>query len=498
MTLYLLYENSTGYSLFERIGLDEVGAQLAQVQEAVQDYSTFKKICKLKAFSPFPHAERALENMKSIAKSEVNEDLASFLEVFLTSSKEKKPSKFYLGVQDKVLAGNISTKLGYSCKTNEVVFELFRGIRLHFTKYLAKKDFSEDTLAKSALGLGHAFSRFQNKTDVNRQDKHIIQSISLLELMDKNLNLFAMRIKEWFSWHFPELGKVVTDNHILVRCIKVIQNRDSVTEETKAELEEILGDSDMAAKVLDGLKSSMGRDMSELDTAQLSNFCDQVLKQYEYRVTLQQYIKDKMNAVAPSLTAFIGENVGAKLICQAGSMVNLAKYPASTVQILGAEKALFRALKNKGNTPKYGILFNSSYIGKALVKDKGKISRYIANKCSLAARIDQFSLLPNARFGDEMKVQVEERLKFLETGVQTRKNADVMLEVLDELKAEGLYVDNADQLGKKKKKKKAKVQKDEEEEEEPVVVKKKKKVQKESDDEEEEPVETKKKKKTKL
>ena len=125
----------------------------------------------------------------------------------------------------------------------------------------------------------------------------------------------------------------------------------------------------------------------------MANFCDQVLKQYEYRLSLQQYIKDKMNAVAPSLTSFIGENVGAKLICQAGSLTNLAKYPASTVQILGAEKALFRALKNKGNTPKYGILFNSSYIGKALQKDKGKISRYIANKCSLAARIDQFSLL---------------------------------------------------------------------------------------------------------
>jgi len=95
-----------------------------------------------------------------------------------------------------------------------------------------------------------------------------------------------------------------------------------------------------------------------------------------------------MFSVAPSLTAFIGENVGAKLICQAGSLVNLAKYPASTIQILGAEKALFRALKQKGNTPKYGTLYHSSYIGKATAKDKGKISRYVANKCALAARID--------------------------------------------------------------------------------------------------------------
>ena len=85
--------------------------------------------------------------------------------------------------------------------------------------------------------------------------------------------------------------------------------------------------------------------------------------------------------------------MGAKLICQAGSLTNLAKYPASTIQILGAEKALFRALKTRGNTPKYGLLYHSSFIGRAKAKDKGKISRYIANKCSLAARLDSFALM---------------------------------------------------------------------------------------------------------
>lgn len=91
-----------------------------------------------------------------------------------------------------------------------------------------------------------------------------------------------------------------------------------------------------------------------------------------------------MLAVAPSLTTLIGENVintfmlkvGAKLISHAGSLVSLAKYPASTIQILGAEKALFRALKQKGNTPKYGLLYHSTFIGRANGKDKGKISRY--------------------------------------------------------------------------------------------------------------------------
>lgn len=129
--------------------------------------------------------------------------------------------------------------------------------------------------------------------------------------------------------------------------------------------------------------------------------------QFEFKNSIQGYLKDRMKAVAPNLTTLIGENVlfyflfflnfekkvGAKLISQAGSLINLAKYPASTVQILGAEKALFRALKTKGNTPKYGLLYHSSFISRAATKDKGKISRYVANKCSLAARIDQFLVM---------------------------------------------------------------------------------------------------------
>ena len=98
-----------------------------------------------------------------------------------------------------------------------------------------------------------------------------------------------------------------------------------------------------------------------------------------------------MTGVAPNLASLIGDTVGARLISHAGSLVNLAKYPASTVQILGAEKALFRALKTRGNTPKYGLIFHSSFIGKAQTRDKGRISRYLANKCSLASRIDYFS-----------------------------------------------------------------------------------------------------------
>ena len=105
---------------------------------------------------------------------------------------------------------------------------------------------------------------------------------------------------------------------------------------------------------------------------------------------MQEYLKDKMETVSPNLTTLIGESVAAKLIAHSGSLSTLAKYPASTIQILGAEKALFRALKKKAKTPKYGLLYNTSFIGRAIGKSKGKISRYLANKCAMAARLDHF------------------------------------------------------------------------------------------------------------
>jgi nucleolar protein 56 len=161
-------------------------------------------------------------------------------------------------------------------------------------------------------------------------------------------------------------------------------------------------------------------------------FAQRVVALSDYRKQLFKYLVSKMNSVAPNLTSLVGELVGARLISHAGSLTNLAKYPASTVQILGAEKALFRALKTKSNTPKYGLIFNSSFISRAGTKNKGRISRYLANKCSIASRIDCFSDVPTHVFGEKLKEQVEERLKFYETGDIPRKNLDVMAEAVQE------------------------------------------------------------------
>jgi nucleolar protein 56 len=182
---------------------------------------------------------------------------------------------------------------------------------------------------------------------------------------------------------------------------------------------------------------------------------------------------------------------------QAGSLTNLAKAPASTVQILGAEKALFRALKTKGNTPKYGLIYHSTFIGRAEPKNKGRISRYLANKCAIASRIDSFSDEPSRLYGEKLRDQVEERLKFYETGQAPRKNIDVMMEVARELKAgepddDEEMPDVATPKSSKmdKKKRKSDVKADDEEDEADVKKsakkdKKKRKAEEEENDEEE-------------
>merc|ERR1711991_1074858 len=200
------------------------------------------------------------------------------------------------------------------------------------------------------------------------------------------------------------------------------------------EIQQVVGgDVNVADQIMHAAKTSMGMEIAEVDLVTVREFAERVSSLAAYRVKLHTYLRDKMNSVAPNLAALIGEMVGARLISHAGSLTSLAKYPASTVQILGAEKALFRALKAKGNTPKYGLIFHSSFIGKASSKNKGRISRYLANKCSIASRPDCFADVPTDKFGLKLKEQVEERLAFYEGGAIPRKNVDVMREVLQEV-----------------------------------------------------------------
>lgn len=354
--------------------------------------------------------------------------LKQTLELNLPQTSGKK-SKIVLGVTDKRLAGEISAAFpGIQCEaadTSEVVAALLRGIRVHASKLL--KGLQEGDINRAQLGLGHAYSRAKVKFSVHKNDNHIIQGIATLDALDKGINQGSMRVREWYGWHFPELAKIVSDNSTYVKLVGLIGNKKTLTEESVDDLANLLNqDKGQAEAIVQAAKVSMGRDINDLDLNMLKDLALNISNMADYRRILSESLDKKMGEVAPNLQVILGTPVAARLISHAGSLTNLSKYPASTVQILGAEKALFRALKTKGATPKYGLLYQSTFIGRAGPKVKGRISRYLANKCSIASRIDNFSEHPTKHFGEVMREQLEQRLEWYATGAKPMKNTEAM------------------------------------------------------------------------
>ncbi|CCD22346.1 snoRNP complex protein NOP56 NDAI_0A01880 [Naumovozyma dairenensis CBS 421] len=467
---YLLFEEPTGYAIFKvKLQQDDIGSRLKEVQEQINDFGSFTKLVELVSFAPFKGAAEALENANDVSEGLVSESLKAILDLNLP--KGSKGKTVTLAISDKNLGPSIKEEFPYvDCLANELAQDLIRGVRLHGEKLF--KGLQSGDLERAQLGLGHAYSRAKVKFSVQKNDNHIIQAIALLDQLDKDINTFAMRVKEWYGWHFPELAKLVPDNYKFAQLVLFIKDKASLNDESLHDLAAILGDdAGIAQRVIDNARISMGQDISETDMENVSIFAQRVVSLVEYRKQLFDYLCEKMHTVAPNLSELIGEVIGARLISHAGSLTNLSKQAASTVQILGAEKALFRALKTKGNTPKYGLIYHSGFIAKASAKNKGRISRYLANKCSMASRIDNYSDEPTNVFGSVLKKQVEQRLEFYNTGKPTLKNELAIQEAMD------LYNKEKPETEEKEDKVSSKKRKleDDEEEKEPKKEKKEKK-----------------------
>ena len=275
-----------------------------------------------------------------------------------------------------------------------------------------------------SLGLSHSLSRYKLKFSPDKVDTMIVQAIALLDDLDKELNTYAMRVKEWYGWHFPEMARIVNDNLAYAR---IILNMGMRTSAATADLAEILPE-EIETAVKAAAEVSMGTEITQEDLSNIQALAEQVVGFTEYRQQLSSYLSARMAAIAPNLTALVGDLVGARLIAHAGSLMNLAKSPASTIQILGAEKALFRALKTKHDTPKYGLIYHASLVGQASGKNKGKIARVLAAKSAIGIRVDALSdwsaegegkgddVLEEtkAALGVESRLRLERRLAALE------------------------------------------------------------------------------------
>ncbi|ETN03434.1 hypothetical protein PPTG_15671 [Phytophthora nicotianae INRA-310] len=461
--MLVLFETAAGHALFKV--QDE--AKVASADDVFKHFSTPEKaakVLKLKGFNAFKDTTEAVAAATDMVDGKMGKTLKKFLKKNVVDAGLKDK----LAVSDKALGSLIKEKLNIACVNDSAVNEVMRGIRANMDTLITGLE--DDDLKAMTLGLSHSLSRYKLKFSADKVDTMIVQAIGLLDELDKEINTYSMRVREWFGWHFPEMGKIVTDNLQYAKCVLKMGVRSQVK---TLDFSDILSE-DVEASMREVCEVSMGTDISEEDVTNISALCEQVISLTEYRAQLFDYLKNRMNAIAPNLTVMVGELVGARLIAHAGSLMNLAKHPASTVQILGAEKALFRALKTKHDTPKYGLIYHASLIGQTAPKHKGKISRVLAAKTALAVRVDALGDSTEATIGFDNRAKVEARVRQLENGFSgvPNSNGKIKNESKKYVKTETSKSYNADaDMTVSSKKRKAEAA---DEEEEPKVKKEKK------------------------
>jgi nucleolar protein 56 len=238
----------------------------------------------------------------------------------------------------------------------------------------------------------------------SRPDLHLVQAIQALDDADKFLNITSTRAAEWYGLHFPELTQMVQDNVALCRMIMVAGRRDGFT----AELLQGRGFTEKKVEaILTARDRSKGGEITEGDLARVKALSSLSVEISGERDKLNEYVEGAMKRIAPNVCEVAGATIGARLMAKAGGLDRLAMLPASTIQILGAEKALFRALRTGARPPKHGILFQHEAVHAAPKWQRGKIARTIANKIAIAARVDYYRGSEEA----SIKVSLDKRLE---------------------------------------------------------------------------------------
>ncbi|PSS25306.1 hypothetical protein M430DRAFT_94770 [Amorphotheca resinae ATCC 22711] len=414
MGLFVLSETSAGFALFKARDKKILKESSAEIETA----DGINGLLKLKQFEKFSSAAEALEEVASLVEGKVSPLLAKLLD---SLKDEKKAS---LAVADPKLGQAINKLPGISLTpiSDSSTNDLYRAIRDNLSSLIP--GLLPENISTMSLGLSHSLSRHKLKFSPDKVDTMIVQAIALLDDLDKELNTYAMRVKEWYGWHFPEMGRIVNDNLAYSRIILKVGMR---TNTSATDLSDILPE-EIETAVKAAAEVSMGTEITEEDLDNIKLLAEQVVGFTEYRQQLSSYLTARMQAIAPNLTELVGELVGARLIAHAGSLMNLAKSPASTIQILGAEKALFRALKTKHDTPKYGLIYHASLVGQATGKNKGKIARMLAAKAAIGLRVDALSDWSAQGEGKGDDVDEEERSAL---GVTSRAKIERHLRALE-------------------------------------------------------------------
>lgn len=358
---------------------------------------------ELTAFRQFKSTREVLLSTVKLMNGKMSKALKKFLEKNCVSEEISER----LAVADKNMAKLINSSLGIDAFRSDAVDQLMRCIRYNMHSLI--ESVSPETFREMSLALAHGLGRYKLKLSADKVDTMVIQAVSLYQDLDKEINNYVMRLREWYGYHFPELSKIVQDNIQYTKTVRQIGMRHKVNE---VDLTESLPE-EIITEIKAAMEISVGTEIGETDESFILALADQVIELDNYRTSLGEYLASRMMAVAPNLSIMVGETIAAKLIAKAGSLVGLAKYPASTIQILGAEKALFKAMKTGKQTPKYGTIYQAKLVSAANGRVKGKISRALSAKCALCVRYDALAENEDSHIGEESKKYIEKRMEYL-------------------------------------------------------------------------------------
>lgn len=224
-------------------------------------------------------------------------------------------------------------------------------------------------------------------------DLHISQSINALDEIDKILNTVGTRMREWYGLHFPELDNLLQNITTYANIVSKVGKREELTGEFLKSLD--IPENKIEIILMTASRSKGGK-ITEENLLILQSLANQVISLTLIRKTLEDHIDLSMEMISPNLKELLTATVGARLIAKAGSLKRLASLSSSTIQILGAEKALFRTLKTGANPPKHGLLFQHPVIHSAPKWQRGKLARAISSKAAIAARVDLYSRNPES------------------------------------------------------------------------------------------------------
>jgi nucleolar protein 56 len=303
------------------------------------------------------------------------------------------------------LADEVQKRLGIKVETAKP--SEAEALRSRMEEVAVETGFVKDAgeLALWNRNVSMELAKLRIKGASEKRDLIIAQGIQTLDDLDRTVNLFMGRLREWYGVHFPELDRLIEKHETYARLVLNLGARDNFS---FAALEKEAIPKERAEATAKVAESSMGADMVEKDLAEIQALSRNVLELYELRKSMENYVDKTMEEVAPNTRAVAGALLGARLIAVAGSLQNLAMRPASTIQVLGAEKALFRSLKTGARPPKHGLIFQHVLLHDAKRWQRGKIARVLAGKIAIAARSDAFG---GRYVGDTLKAEVDKRIE---------------------------------------------------------------------------------------